>query len=96
MPSAPISFGQMMALGVIVLVAAWLIRRAGQSLRDTLNDTKTTGGSVLTPEQVAAITAHGLATPQQLFMMSAKEQRLLAISAEAMQSAQNQRPTRQQ
>jgi hypothetical protein len=96
MPSAPISFGQLMALVLIVLLAAWLIRRAGQSLRDVLNPPKGTTGSVLTPEQVAAITGQGLATAEQLFMMSAKDQRLLAISAVALQSAQNQRPTREQ
>ena len=96
MPSAPISFGQLMTLVVIVLLAAWLIRRAGESLRGTLRPAKGTAGSVLTPEQVAAITAHGLATPEELFMMSSKEQRLLAISATALQSAQNQRPTREQ
>lgn len=96
MPSAPISLGQLLALVVILGMAAWLIRRAGRSLRDTLRETKGTGGSVLTPEQVAAIAAHGLATPEQLFMMSAKEQQLLAVSAMALQTAQNQRPTRAQ
>lgn len=96
MPSAPISIGQLFALVVILGMAAWLIRRAGRSLRDTLRETKGTGGSVLTHEQVAAITSHGLATPEQLFLMSVKEQQLLAVSAMALQTAQNQRPTRQQ
>lgn len=96
MPSAPIPLGQLLALLVIVAVAAWLIRRAGQSLRDSLRETTGTGGSVLTPEQVAAITGQGLATAAQLFMMSAKEQQLLAISATALQSAQDQRRTRAQ
>lgn len=96
MPSAPISLGQLLALLVIVAVAAWLIRRAGQSLRDSLRESKGTSGSVLTPEQVAAITGQGLATAEQLFMMSAKEQQLLAISATALQSAQDQRRTREQ
>jgi hypothetical protein len=87
MASSPFSFWQISTLILVVLIAGWLIRRAGAGLRAELEDKKGAAGSLLTPEQVHAITANGLATAEQLFMMSAKEQQLLAITAMTLQSA---------
>ena len=67
-------------VAAIVLVAALLIRRAGAELRGQLRDRRRQGPA-LTPEQVRAITAQGLATAEQLFAMSAKEQQMLAATA---------------
>jgi hypothetical protein len=90
MPESPFTFWQIAMLVVVVLAAGWLIRRAGAGLRAELEGKKA-DASLLTPEQVQAITSHGLATAEQLFMMSAKEQQLLAITAVTMQNAE-QRP----
>lgn len=95
MPSSPFSFGQILALVLVVLVAAWLIRRAGANLRAELRE-KRRAGPALTKEQLEAITAQGLATPEQLFAMSPKEQQLLAATALAMRGGQSQRRTREQ
>lgn len=92
MASAPLSPVQILTLLAIVGIAAWLIHRAGADLRGQLKDRKASGPT-LTSEQVNVITSHGLATPDQLVAMSAKEQQLLAVTAMAMVTAgQSTRP----
>ncbi len=86
----------LVVLIVVMLAAAFLIRRAGHELRGELKRKQGAGGSQLTKEQVDAIRAHGLATPEALFKMSPKEQQLLATTALLMSSAQTQRRTREQ
>ena len=95
MPSTAFSPLQIIALLVIVGIAAWLIHRAGADLREQLKDRKQAGPR-LSPEEVAAITSRGLATAEQLFAMSPKEQQMLAAAALAMQAGQSQRRTREQ
>lgn len=97
----PNSAGVQLWLAVLIavmLIAAFLIRRAGQELRDELKRGPGATGPTLTREQVEAIRAHGLATPEALFKMSAKEQQMLAAMALAMKGtgAQTQRRTREQ
>jgi hypothetical protein len=63
--------------------AAYAIRRAGDRLRTELGGAGGTKGSGLTPEEIDAILASGLATPATLFAMSPAEQKLLAAAARA-------------
>ncbi len=74
------------AVLLIVGLAAWLIRRAGAGLRDALRERKGPPGAAITPEQLDAITRHGLATAEQLFAMSPKEQVMLATTAMLLQA----------
>lgn len=80
MPSPPLSLGTLIALGVIVLVAAWLIRRAGSGLREQLKANQA-AGPMLSRAEVEAITSRGLATPEQLIAMKPNEQQMLAATA---------------
>lgn len=92
----------LIVLLAVMLGGIWLIRRAGRELRDELKRGPGAKGPTLTREQVEAIRAHGLATPEQLFKMSAKEQQLLATMALALGAASGppaphtQRRTREQ
>jgi hypothetical protein len=95
-PSSLAAWNSIAALLVILGIAAWLIHRAGTELRDALREKSAPTGPVLTPAELEAITAHALATPEQLFAMRPSEQRLLATTAMALQAGQNQRPTRAQ
>jgi len=95
-PSSAFSGAGVAVLVGVLLVAAWLIRRAGADLRAEVTKKNDAAGRMLTPAQVAAITSQGLATAEQLFTMSPQEQQLLAAAAVSMQSAQNQRRTREQ
>lgn len=77
----------LIVLIVVMLIGAFLIRRAGQELRDELKRGPGGKGPMLTREQVEAIRAHGLAKPEDLFKMSPKEQQMLASMAVAMSGA---------
>lgn len=90
MPRTPISLQQLLALLVIIGVAIWLIRRAGQELRDALAR-KEGAGPGLTPEQAEAIIGNGLATREELFLMPLKDQAFLATSALALQAAKQRK-----
>lgn len=80
----PESWGRWLFLLVLFALAAWAIRRAGDRLRSELGDGAGAKEPVLTKAEIDAILAAGLAIPATLFAMSAKEQRVLAISAMAM------------
>jgi hypothetical protein len=88
----PLSFGQLLTLLVLFGVSAWAIRRAGNRLRRELEDPPSSAQGMLTKEEVDAILASGLATPETLFVMSAKEQRVLAISAMALTKGKRSPP----
>lgn len=85
----PESWGRWLFLLVLFGVAAWAIRRAGDRLRSELGDRAGAKVPVLTKAEIDAIFAAGLATPATLFAMSAKEQRVLAASAAAINAAQD-------
>jgi hypothetical protein len=88
----PLSWGRWLFLLVLFGVAAWAIRRAGDRLRSELGDSARAKEPVLTKPEIDAILAAGLATPETLFAMSAKEQRVLAISATALTKGQRAPP----
>ena len=68
--------------------ALWAIIWAGRSLRAMLGEKGTSlPRSELSQEAVDAIVSRGLATPVQLFSMTAQEQRVLAQTAIAMVTA---------
>lgn len=77
----PLSWGRWLFLLVLFGAAAWAIRRAGDRLRAELSDSGRANELMLTKAEIDAIIAAGLATPETLFAMSAKEQRVLAASA---------------
>jgi hypothetical protein len=77
---------------VLFGVAAWAIRRAGDRLRSELGDGAGVKEPMLTKVEIDAILAAGLATPETLFAMSAKEQRVLAISAVALSKGKRSPP----
>lgn len=66
--------------------AAWAIRRAGDGLRAELGDAAGKKQTGLRTDEIDAIVESGLATKAALFAMSAKEQRMLAMSAAALKS----------
>lgn len=80
MPSPSIALGTIVALALIVVIAAVLIRRAGSGLRDQLK-AKQAAGPMLSKAEVEAITSRGLATPEQLIAMKPNEQQMLAATA---------------
>lgn len=80
----PLSWGRWLFLLVLFAIAAWAIRRAGDRLRAELGDGVGVKEPMLTKAEIDAILAAGLTTPATLFAMSAKEQRVLAISAVAL------------
>lgn len=96
MPTEVETFNRIGAAIVVAFIAAWAIRRAGRHLRDALGHRAGPTEPTLTREQVEAITSQGLATAEQLFAMSAREQQMLATTALLMRTAQHQRPTREQ
>ena len=72
----------------------WVIRLTGRNLRAQIgHSTPRTARQELTHEEVDAIIARRLATPQELFAMSPADQRLLATTAVAMVTATQQIPT---
>ncbi|MBX7118847.1 MAG: hypothetical protein K1X31_07590 [Gemmatimonadaceae bacterium] len=81
---------------VLLFGAAIAIRRAGAYLRAELARTSAPPPMPVTKEQLAAVTEQGLATPEQFFTMTEKEQQLLLTTATLMRTAQHQRPTRAQ
>jgi len=83
----PTDFWRALALLVLFGGAAWAIRRAGDRLRADLGDKSGKKQTGLTKEEIDAIVSNGLATPETLFAMSAKEQKLLAVTALSVKSA---------
>ena len=72
----------------------WAIRWTGRNLRSQIgHGHRTTRRNELTPQEVDAIVARRLASPAELFQMSAAEQRLLAQAAVAMVAATQRIPT---
>ncbi len=91
MPDLGTHFGTIGGLIIVAVVAAMLIRRASKRLRGELAGTAEAPIQVLTPDEVAAITSQGLATAEQVFVMDAKEQRMLAATAIVMRNAKLRR-----
>lgn len=96
MPTEILTMNRVGVAIALLLIAAWAIRKAGKGLRDELGRRPPPAGPSLTKEQLQAITDQGLASPEQLFAMSPKEQQLLATTALMMRTAQTHRPTREQ
>ncbi len=86
----------LIVLIAVMLLGTWLIRKAGHGLRGELTRKVGAQGPTLSKEQLEAIRIHRLATPEELFKMSPKEQQLLATTALMMSTAQTQRRTREQ
>lgn len=81
---------------VLLFGAAIAIHRAGAYLRAELARKAQPSPLRVTKEQLAAVTGHGLATAEEFFAMGEKERQMLLTSAELLETAQHQRPTREQ
>lgn len=89
----PESWGRWLFLLVLFGVAVWAIRRAGRDLREQVAPKSRDARSELLPEEIRMIVTKGMATREQLFAMSAIEQRLLSAAARASDSTRDgQRP----
>lgn len=94
MGEMPISWTQLTTILFFGGFVWWVIRWTGRNLRSQIGQsTPRRVRQELTQEEVDAILARRLATPQELFAMSPADQRLLATTAVAMVTATQQIPT---
>ena len=94
MPDWPLSWAQTTTLFFFGGFVWWAIRWTGRNLRSQIGERRPNAQrNALSPLEVDAIVARRLATPVELFNMSAAEQRLLAETAIAMVTATQQIPT---
>ena len=97
MPELSISWRQLGTLLFFGGFAWWALRWSGRNLRAQLGDQGSRPRiSVLSSDEIEAIVSRQLATPVELFSMSAAEQRLLAQTAMSITTATLRAPTAEQ